>query len=310
MAVNPLPKNAIVKILKHTVINSQAIELTQVTISSYVKGGFSIQNKNLPHTNRVKAVTYVGISRPYNITIDPVVGRSFQLYTGVGEGYQEQAIENIKGATKTAGTEETVDQAAAPVNPATLSSLTAVSALVAGALPLNAAGQPDVPRNVMITINNSTGGSLNLFLGTTTFAVVGTYQGVAQTENITFTMDAGHQAVATTKFRFKCGVLPYDNITSITCTNLPAATLSVEAGYGTVLAIPEQIAATGQFYKVTVGAIDKTTSSVVNATNDTVDVGTIADGANVLLTYTADGELPTGPLPQTTSIFFNVYVTT
>src|SRR5262249_38931145 len=67
----------------------------------------------------------------------------------------------LDGSTNLAGTEGNADQAAAPVNSADFLAETAISVLAGIMTPT---AQPDVPRNVVITIHNDTVGSLNLFL--------------------------------------------------------------------------------------------------------------------------------------------------
>src|SRR5512137_877866 len=98
---------------------------------------------------------------------------------------------DIKGATSPAGTEGAADQAAAPVNSALL-----VTAALWSVTPWVIAAQPDIARNLMITVINDSGGPLDLYEGTTTYAIVGTFRGAAQTENLTWVSTGGNKSVA------------------------------------------------------------------------------------------------------------------
>jgi hypothetical protein len=199
---------------------------------------------------------------------------------------------DIKGSANTDS--ENVDAAAGVTNGALISTSAAVSTLVAGALLI--ALQPDVARNVVIQIENTTGGALNLFEGVSSIAVVGTFRGAAQTETITITSTAGNKSVAAAKFRYKYGVKPFDTITSITITNLPAATLNIAAGIGSQLGLPTPLLtpAEADVLKITKTGADLSPSGLVSTTNQTVNLGTLADGNDVSIEYRAGGAAATG----------------
>lgn len=195
----------------------------------------------------------------------------------------------IKGSANTDS--ENVDSASAPTESTYISTAATFTTIGEGGT-LVLAHQPDVSRNVMITILNDTGGNLNLFQGVTTFAVVGTFRGVAQTENITFTSTSGNKAVAPAPdYRYKYGVKPFDTITSITVTNIGAGTLKVTAGLGSKLGLPRSPnpAVDASMLKVTVNAADLPVAGITDFTNQTVNVGAVSDNATVDIEYLTGG---------------------
>jgi hypothetical protein len=199
---------------------------------------------------------------------------------------------DIKGSTNT--NSENTDQAAGVTNGAYVSNSAAVSTLVAGALLVDA--QTDVGRNVVVQIENTTGGALNLYEGISSIVVVGTFRGVAQTETITITSTAGNKSVAAAKFRYKYGVEPFDTITTITITNLPAATLNIGAGLGSKLGLPTPLLtpAEADVLKITKTAVDLSPAGIVDTTNQTVNLGTLSDGNDVSIEYRASGAAAVG----------------
>jgi hypothetical protein len=327
-----LPAGA-VTVLQSDPLNHGALELIQIALTSYARGGYLIRRQDIPKMNRIKYAEWVGASQPVIPSLLPtgaaateaafkntststnptpnVVSPVFQLFSRSTLGYEEQTLADLLGATTVVGTDATTDQSAAPVNSTEIAAAALVSAVVAASGALVIAAQPDVPRNVVITIFNDSAGSLNLFVGTTAFLVTGTYQGETISELISFTSTSGNDAVGhTPNYRFAAGVLVYDTITSIVMqaygTNAPASTMKISAGVGSVIGIPQEIAASGSVYKVTVNDVDKTGTVTINATNSTVDVGTIANGAYITLTYQPDAELPNGTLPSTLYLYLKV----
>ncbi|MFH1107730.1 MAG: hypothetical protein V1790_00825 [Planctomycetota bacterium] len=150
--------------------------------------------------------------------------------------------------------------------------------------------EPDVARNVCITIHNASGGALNLYEGVTTFTVTGTWRGTAQTEAITLTSTAGNKAVANTKFRVVYGSKPFDIVTQVAVTNPPINTFNASVGIGSKLGLPINLdtPAEADVLKITKNAADLPVSGTVNTTNNTVNLGTLADGDDVGIVYKAD----------------------
>ena len=138
---------------------------------------------------------------------------------------------------------------------------------------------PDMGRNVAIVVQNDSGGSLNLYEGVSTFTVTGTWRGAAQTEEITFTSTAENKAVANGKWRAKYGVKPFDTVTNITVDNVPDNDLKIGAGL-----VPKLVAyrlatpAEADVTKITKNAANLATTSIVDTTNMTINLGALADG--------------------------------
>lgn len=94
----------------------------------------------------------------------------------------------------------------------------------------SADAQPGAEFRVRISINNPSGGPLNLYEGVTTFAVAGIYNSSPVSENITFTSSAGNKAIAAGQYRTKSSTQLFDSVTSVTVTNKPDGALKVDAG--------------------------------------------------------------------------------
>lgn len=194
---------------------------------------------------------------------------------------------DIKGSTEPAGTEAAADQASGPVNPALIG---AAQTFTAMAGTKSVALSPDVPRNVIIVVENDSGGALNLYEGDTTYTITGTFRGAAQVETLAWTSTSGNKEIANTKFRYLAGVKPFDTVTSITYDNAGDGNLKVSVAPGSALGYPvdSDTGAEADFEKATVDAADFTITGAVDATNKTFMVGTIADGADVEIQYLVD----------------------
>lgn len=212
---------------------------------------------------------------------------------------------DLKGATAITAAMGTSDQAADAVNAGTwiaYQTFTTVSG-AAGSLGTITL-QPGTARNVVVTVKNDSGGSLNLYTGSMTFAVVGTFRGAAQTETITCTLTGGQVAVANTpKYRAWQGVKPFDTITTITqdATSLAAiavadGALKVGVGPGTILGLPidGDTGADADIIKATLSAANYSISGKTNWTNQTIDFGTTADGWDCSVEYKVDAESISG----------------
>jgi hypothetical protein len=262
--------------------------------ASYPAGGYSLEAASIG-LKILRGMLPLGgnaLGQNYKPTYDNVT-KKFTVQAG-GGGIQVYVPGggDIKGSTNTSS--ENVDAAAGGTNGYLISTSAAVSTLVAGALVI--ALQPDVARNILIQIENTTGGALNLFEGVTSCVVVGTFRGVAQTETITFTSTAGNKSVGAAKFRLKYGVKPFDTVTSITVTNLPAATLNIGAGIGSKLGLPTPLLTPleSDVLKITRTGADLAVTGLVDTTNQTVNLDTLADGNDVSIEYRASSAPATG----------------
>ena len=221
-------------------------------------------------------------------------------FTGIAAVHQF-AFADAKGATAITAGNATTDLSADVVNAGLISTYAAVSTLVAGVLLI--ALQPDAPRNVQINIKNDSGNPLNLYEGATSIAIVGTFRGAAQTETLTWTSTSGNKAIADGKFRAIGSVKPYDTITSITLTNLPAATLKIGAGPGHLIGLPVDPVnnAEADLLKLMVSAANVAISGQYNTTNKTVAMATTADNWDLFLEYNIAGGTAQAALAEVTN---------
>jgi hypothetical protein len=289
--------------------------------NSYPSGGYSIVSGSLKGNgagNRViSGVTLVGgvpAAMGYLYFWD-TTNKTLRVARPADFGTKTYNVSNVKGATNAAGTEGNADQNAAPTNSQLLLAETSFTALAGTMTPTT---QPDIPRNVTITIRNNSGGSLNLFEGVTTFLVTGTDKnGLALTESITLTSTSGNKAVANTKYRYVQGAKAFRTITSVAITNAPAGGLLGSLGVGSRLGLPTPLftPAVADVTSITVGAAAQTISGTVlsaggvDTANNTVNVGTIADAAAVAITYQSNGEVAAGTdLSAVTNVHLHFYV--
>ena len=122
---------------------------------------------------------------------------------------------------------------------------------------------------------------------------MGTFRGLAQTENITITSSAGNKSVAAAKYRYKAGVKPFDTITSITVDNIGAGTLKVSVAPGALIGLPANTenAADGDILDFEVDAAARTIAGNISHTNKTANTGTTADGFDMSIVYRKGAEL-------------------
>lgn len=267
-------------------------------------GGYSLTGLQVGARNGsiIGAVKIGGnaLASSYGVTWDTV---NDKLIFTTGSGGQQTYVPgggDIKGATNPAGTEGNVDQAATAVNGVLLKAATTFTVLAGTITPTT---QPDVPRNILIQIQNDSGGALNLFEGTTTFLITGTdVNGAAQTESVTLTSTAGNKSVANNQFRYVQGVKPFKTVTSVAITNAPAGALKGSLGPGTRLGLPQPLLtpAVADVDSITVNAASVTPSATTTAaggvdiTNNAINTGTTADGADVAVIYAASGSVAPG----------------
>lgn len=201
--------------------------------------------------------------------------------------------------------------AAAPVNDADFLARTTFTVLAGTMTPTT---QPDVPRNIMITVFNDSGGALDLFEGTTTFLITGTdFNGFAQTESVTLTSTAGNKSVANNQSRYVQGVKPFQTVTNVTITNAPAGALKGSLGPGSRIGLPVPLRtpAVADVIDITVNGATLTPTATttaaggVDTTNMAINVGTIADGADANFVFNASAEVPAGTDLSTVSFRLN-----
>jgi hypothetical protein len=212
-------------------------------------------------------------------------------------GVQSMGYSDIKGSANTES--HNADAAALPTNGSILVvPITQTDLRTALGVCTVVATQPDVPRNICLCVSNDSGGPLNLYEGSTSFTVVGTYRGAPQTEIIGITSTGANKAIANTpKYRYTYGSKPFSTVTSITQGDVAedmAGGLKIQFGLGSKLGLPSSIAAAADVTTLSKDGAKLATAGIVDATNMTINYGTLADGADVAAWYRSSGEI--GPL--------------
>lgn len=211
---------------------------------------------------------------------------------------------DIKGATQVAGSDQTADKDADVVNSGSYIAAQTFGTVAGNAGDLGAIVlQPDVARTVNISIINDQGGGTpgDLYVGTTTFTITGTFRGQPQVDAVTLTILEAQKTVADAKFRWLTSAKPFDTITSITMDHAgdQTAALKVAVGPGSRVGLPvdPDSGLATDFTKLTVNAAAVVVSDSLfsySVDNQTVDVGTIADGADVGIIYKVDRDGASG----------------
>ncbi|MFN7930337.1 MAG: hypothetical protein U0Y68_20895 [Blastocatellia bacterium] len=184
---------------------------------------------------------------------------------------------DIKGS---ANTDVGIASGTLPTNGALLSTLAAANNTTAFTI----AAQPDVPRNVSISCKNTNAGASTG--NAVDFVIVGTFRGAAQTETISFTA-LQLTSTAQNEVANKYGSKPFDSITSITPSAAQPANWQHAAGVGSKIGLLVDLLtpATADVIKLTKNAANLSTSGIVDATNMTVNFGTLSDGDDVAVIY-------------------------
>lgn len=193
---------------------------------------------------------------------------------------------DIKGSANTSSA--AADAAAAPTNGLLLEAVDTFATWAGTITPNDAT--IDLARNICLTVQNDSGGPLNLFEGTSVYTITGTFRGAAQVETLNWTSTLGNKVVADTKFRYLYGVKPFDSVTSITYTNAPAATLKIGVGIGSAVGLPINLdtPAEADVKKINKNGANLAVTGLVDTTNMTVNLGALADGDDFAITYAVD----------------------
>lgn len=253
--------------------------------SSYPTGGEAITAAQLG----LQAINFVQASPAggYDFEFDYSASKLKALKKAIGTILAMLSGGDIKGSANTDS--ENADAASEPTNGHAVAAMAAVgsSAWTHGTIT-----NPDRGRNVCITVQNDSGGSLNLYEGAMTFTVTGTWRGAAQSETITITSTSENKAVANTKFRYKYGNKPFDTVTDITVDHVCDDGLKIGAGLGSKIGLPNDLLtpAAADIKKITKNAANLATTSIVDTTNMTVNLGTLADGDDFEIVYQTAGE--------------------
>lgn len=147
--------------------------------------------------------------------------------------------------------------------------------------------EPDVARNICITIINDSGGPLDLYEGVTTFTVSGAFRGQSVTETVTFTSTALDKTIADGKSRNKYTLNSFDKVNQISYDNAPAGALKIGIGPGSKFGLHNWPYAHQEagLVKITKNAADYPTVASYSSTYNNVLLGTLVDGDDVQIVY-------------------------
>ncbi len=126
---------------------------------------------------------------------------------------------------------------------------------------------------------------------TVSVEITGTWRGAAQQETIELAFTAEDKEIANTKFRFKYGVKPFDTVTAATVTGFLAAheNMQVSLGIGSKIGLPTNLLTPDEddVVNITKNAADLSPSGIVDTTNMTINLGTLADDDDFTVAYKA-----------------------
>lgn len=280
-------------------LRTQMIDVT--FDDDYQEGGYSITGSDAGVGTFIYGAEEVAsnsVGSLYRVQYNP---DTYKLQVLGLTTHSENYTTSLDGSDNLAGTEGNADQAAGPTNFDLLFAGDDFGNLTDGEItPIDS---PDVPRNVVITIENGTLGALDLFEGITTFLITGTdVNDAALTESVTLTSTVLNQAVAASKFRFIQGVKAFKTITNIVVTNLPDDDLTVYVGPGSRIGIPTPLQ-TPSYQDVTSLTVDATPvtpsdtttdAGGIDVTNNTVNVGDVSDTDELVIDYNPSAEVVDG----------------
>lgn len=249
--------------------------------SSYPTGGEPLSGDQVGLPTVLAAIdTSCGTGDgPFRFKYNPTTGKLLAYRSGAG-GVQTYSQGDIKGSVSA---DVGIASGTLPTNGQLWSTL----ADAANTTAFTIAVQPDISRNVSISLKNTVAGASTG--NAVTFAIVGTFRGAAQTDSIAFTAleltSTAQNEVAT-----KHSVKPFDSITSITPSAAQPASWQHAAGPGSKLGIPSATAnnAEADLLKLTKNAANLAVTGLYS-TNQTVDFGVLADGDDISIQYNGAG---------------------
>lgn len=245
--------------------------------SSYLTGGESFVANSCGLPRILAAIdTKSGVADGgYSFKFNPATN-ALQVFRGAGAPIFVFAQGDIKGSVSA---DVAIASGALPTNGQLWSTLADAANTTAFTIAL----QPDFGRNVSISLKNTVAGASTG--NAVTFAIVGTFRGVAQTDSVSFTAleltSTAQNEVAT-----KHGVKPFDSITSITPSAAQPASWQHAAGPGSKLGLPNASATNTEadLIKLTKTGANLAITGLYS-TNQTVDFGVLADGDDIVIEY-------------------------
>lgn len=273
----------VVTILKkgHLIGGLQASLCNVLFDSSYAAGGEVFLANDVGLSQLLAAVdTKSGVGDGgYSFKYNAATGK-LQVFRGAGSTIGTFAQGDIKGSVSA---DVGIASGTLPTNGQLWSTL----ADAANTTAFTIAVQPDMARNVSISLKNTVAGASTG--NAVTFAIVGTFRGAAQTDSIAFTAleltSTAQNEVAT-----KHGVKPFDSITSITPSAAQPASWQHSAGPGSKLGLPNPTATNAEvdLIKLTKNAANLSPTGLYS-TNQTVDFGVLADGDDIVIEFANAG---------------------
>jgi hypothetical protein len=211
----------------------------------------------------------------YRFKYNPATGK-LQVFRGAGAPITTYAQGDIKGSVSA---DVGIASGTLPTNGQLWSTLAAADNTTAFTIAL----QPDLPRNVSISLKNTVAGASTG--NAVTFTIVGTFRGAAQTDTISFTaleLTSTAQNEVATKHSAK----PFDSITSITPSAAQPTSWQHAAGPGSKIGLPSPTATNleADLVKLTKNAANLASTGLYS-TNQTVDFGVLADGDDIVIEY-------------------------
>jgi len=261
--------------------------------SSYPTGGYSL------------SPSLIGLDTVESMIIQPESGYTFEYLNGkvkvfvVGgftpAGIVSQPTFSASGSElytfsvgDIAGSENTdsptTDQASMPTNGNFLKSADTFTNYNGTITPT---AQPDIARNVCIVITNDSGSSLDLYEGTTTYTITGTYKGASVSDTIQWTCTSANKTIANGKYRYMYSTKPFDTITSITYDNSPAGALKAMVGIGSKIGLPKNLLTPSEsdITKLRKNTTSMSPTGLVDLTNHTVNFGSLVDDDDIMVVY-------------------------
>lgn len=272
-----------VTILKkgHLIGGLQASLVNVLFDSSYPTGGEVFGANECGLTQLLAAIdTKSGVADGgYSFKYNAATGK-LQVFRGAGAPIFVYTQGDIKGSVSA---DVGIASGTLPTNGQLWSTLADAANTTAFTIAL----QPDMARNVSISLKNTVAGASTG--NAVSFAIVGVFRGVAQTDTVSFTAleltSTAQNEVAT-----KHGVKPFDSITSITPSAAQPASWQHAAGPGSKLGLPVPSAtnAEADLLKLTKTGANLAITGLYS-TNQTVDFGILADGDDIAIEYTVAG---------------------
>lgn len=215
----------------------------------------------------------------YSFKYNAATGK-LQVFRGAGAPIFVYTQGDIKGSVSA---DVGIASGTLPTNGQLWSTLADAATLTAFTIAL----QPDFGRNVSISLKNTVAGASTG--NAVSFAIVGTFRGVAQTDTVSFTaleLTSTAQNEVATKHSSK----PFDSITSITPSAAQPASWQHAAGPGSKLGLPVPAAtnAEADLLKLTKTGANLAITGLYS-TNQTVDFGVLADGDDIAIEYLVAG---------------------